>query len=69
MSGYGSPDDEAIHAGILAENGIRRIQSLAYVGKSNEYCIECGDRIPEARRLALPGVKKCVPCAEGRNPW
>ena len=69
MSGYGSPDDEAIHAGILAENGIRRVQALMYVGESSEYCIECGDRIPEARRLAVPGVKKCVPCTEGRNPW
>ncbi|WP_039918739.1 TraR/DksA family transcriptional regulator [Cellvibrio mixtus] len=25
-------------------------------------CGECGDPIPEARRLALPGVSTCVHC-------
>lgn len=25
-------------------------------------CSECGDTIPEARRLALPGVQTCVDC-------
>lgn len=25
-------------------------------------CEECGDDIPEARRLALPGVATCVHC-------
>lgn len=25
-------------------------------------CDECGDDIPEARRLALPGVDTCVHC-------
>lgn len=27
-------------------------------------CIECGKRIPKARREALPGVATCVKCAE-----
>jgi phage/conjugal plasmid C-4 type zinc finger TraR family protein len=29
-----------------------------------EECEECGDEIPEARRLAIPGVKLCVFCKE-----
>ena len=33
-------------------------------GVSLEYCEECGDRIPEARREALPGVRLCVHCQE-----
>jgi len=28
------------------------------------YCQECGVRIPQARREAVPGVQHCVECAE-----
>lgn len=28
------------------------------------HCEECGAAIPEARRLALPGVATCVHCQE-----
>ncbi|MEY0604640.1 TraR/DksA family transcriptional regulator, partial [Providencia huaxiensis] len=27
-----------------------------------EICEECGETIPEARRLALPGVRLCITC-------
>lgn len=27
-------------------------------------CAECGEEIPEARRVALPGVQLCVWCQE-----
>ena len=33
-------------------------------GESLEYCEECGDPIPEARRQALPGVRHCIPCQQ-----
>lgn len=26
------------------------------------HCVECGGRIPRARRTALPGVQRCVEC-------
>lgn len=32
-----------------------------YVGVSAH---ECGDKIPQGRREALPGVQLCVECAE-----
>ncbi len=31
-------------------------------GESERWCIECGEEIPEKRRVALPGVKRCVQC-------
>ncbi|MGY2258140.1 TraR/DksA C4-type zinc finger protein [Pseudomonas sp. SDO55104_S430] len=34
-----------------------------YTGVSATEC-ECGEEIPEGRRLAIPGVKLCVQCAE-----
>ncbi|MBP0484202.1 DksA/TraR family C4-type zinc finger protein [Sagittula salina] len=37
------------------------------VGESFTECAECGEEIPEKRRLALPGVKLCVDCASERQ--
>lgn len=31
-------------------------------GKSSTHCMRCGVAIPEARRVALPGVRSCVKC-------
>jgi len=37
------------------------------VGESLEFCAECDEPIPEARRKAIPGVKLCVACQGGRD--
>lgn len=29
---------------------------------TSPFCVECGEEIPEARRLALPGVSLCLGC-------
>ncbi len=31
-------------------------------GPSLEYCDDCGDEIPQARRLAAPGCTRCIAC-------
>ncbi len=31
-------------------------------GDSLTHCEECGEPIPQPRRLALPGVRRCVAC-------
>jgi phage/conjugal plasmid C-4 type zinc finger TraR family protein len=36
-------------------------------GEGETHCVECGDEIPERRRLALPGVVTCVACQSGRD--
>lgn len=65
MSGYAGPDDEAEHALIIAENGVKAIQSLL-VGKVLSECSDCGVDIPQARIDALTknGMKceYCVKC-------
>lgn len=36
------------------------------------HCEICGERIPEARRVAVPGVRLCVECQEeldGGSVW
>lgn len=36
-------------------------------GESLSECAECGEDIPEARRLARPGVKLCIDCQQERD--
>jgi len=31
-------------------------------GLGEEFCIGCGERIDEARRMALPSAKRCIGC-------
>ncbi|MFT6675958.1 MAG: phage/conjugal plasmid C-4 type zinc finger TraR family protein [Sulfitobacter sp.] len=36
-------------------------------GDSLSLCAECEEAIPEARRIALPGVKLCIDCVRERD--
>jgi len=51
------------------ESAVKRARSRLAQGESLLACEECGEPIPEARREALPGVRRCVPCqsAAGRR--
>lgn len=59
--------DEADIANDYVE---RQLQStlnnrVKYQGiESALYCEDCGDRIPDARREAVPGCQSCRDCAE-----
>lgn len=46
------------------EDAVKRARSQLQQGESLAACEECGERIPEARREALPGVRKCITCQE-----
>lgn len=37
------------------------------LGKGSEYCDECGEDIPQARRDALPGIRTCISCQSKRD--
>ena len=39
----------------------------APVGESLTHCADCDEEIPEARRLAIPGVKLCIDCQQERD--
>ncbi|WP_272520812.1 TraR/DksA C4-type zinc finger protein [Providencia sp. PROV223] len=43
---------------------LRLSQRTQYHGQSAKFCIECGESIPLARRIALTGVQHCVSCIE-----
>ncbi|WP_322867022.1 DksA/TraR family C4-type zinc finger protein [Aquicoccus sp. G2-2] len=57
---------EQIEASISDE--LARMQARkGPVGESLTHCAECDEPIPEARRVAIPGVKLCVDCAAERD--
>lgn len=69
MAGGWSRDgavNEQIEASVAEE--LERMRARrAPVGASLRECAECGEEIPEARRVALPGVKICIVCQEERD--
>lgn len=58
--------NEQIDASIAEELERMRARK-APAGESLEFCAECGEPIPEARRRALPGVKLCLDCQQERD--
>jgi len=44
------------------ESEVERARSRIATGESLRSCEECGEEIPEARRRAVPGVRRCVRC-------
>ncbi|WP_136442678.1 DksA/TraR family C4-type zinc finger protein [Pacificoceanicola onchidii] len=59
-------ENEQMQASIQEELARMKLRR-APVGESLAECAECGEEIPEKRRLALPGVKLCVDCATERD--
>lgn len=49
------------------KDGIRRAQSRLPSGPGLTHCTHCGTTIPEARRLAIPGVRLCTNCQEAED--
>ena len=49
------------------EDAVNRARSRMASGPGLERCEECGARIPDARRAALPGVRLCVACQSARD--
>ena len=43
-------------------DAVKRARSRTPRGSSLTHCEECGAKIPEARRQAVPGVRLCVSC-------
>jgi phage/conjugal plasmid C-4 type zinc finger TraR family protein len=54
----------AIHNNMNAISAVRRQLEKQAAEPSLEECEECGDEIPVARRLAVPGCRLCVFCKE-----
>lgn len=56
---------EQIDASVAGE--VARARSRLARGPSLELCEDCDAPIPERRRLAVPGVRRCVACQEAED--
>jgi len=46
------------------EDAIKRARAQLPSGPSLAHCGECGEAIPEARQVAVPGVRLCIACQD-----
>jgi phage/conjugal plasmid C-4 type zinc finger TraR family protein len=63
MASGWAPDgavQEQIDASI--DDAVKRARGALPRGESLEQCEECDAPIPYARRMAVPGVRRCVSC-------
>ena len=49
------------------EDAVTLARSRMSSGESLPECEQCGAAIPEARRKAVPGVRRCVDCQEAKD--
>ena len=54
----------AMHLSLNAVAGVRAKLAKQAMQPSLIECVECDEEIPEARRLAIPGVQMCVHCKQ-----
>ncbi|MGF1756104.1 DksA/TraR family C4-type zinc finger protein [Vibrio makurazakiensis] len=60
--GWANDDSVSQQIQNTIDDEISRVRNSIHHGESALYCEECGDPIPEARRLAIKGVNLCIEC-------
>jgi phage/conjugal plasmid C-4 type zinc finger TraR family protein len=65
----GWANDGAVQDQIDAtvKDAISRAKSQLPQGPGLTHCAECGQEIPEARRVAVPGVRLCLACQNAQD--
>lgn len=49
------------------KDAIKQVRGNLSQGKSRSDCLECGEVIPKARRLAVQGVQFCIECQSEKD--
>lgn len=60
--GWANDDSVSQQIQNTIDDEISRVRGSITEGESAHYCDECGDEIPEARRLAMKDVRLCIEC-------
>ncbi len=62
----GWTNDDGVQEQILdsLKDEIERVRNNLPKGESLQFCEECGEEIPLARRQALSGVRLCIECQQ-----
>ncbi|MGX9517911.1 DksA/TraR family C4-type zinc finger protein [Vibrio mediterranei] len=62
--GWANDDSVSQQIQNTIDDEISRVRSAASRGESALCCDECGELIPEARRIAIKGVRFCIQCQQ-----
>ena len=62
--GWSGEDDAQKQIDDTVGDAVARARSRLPAGESLRHCEDCGQPIPRARREAIRGVRRCVPCQE-----
>ncbi|MGM0517922.1 MAG: DksA/TraR family C4-type zinc finger protein [Pseudomonadota bacterium] len=65
--GWAKDGAEQAQIDDTVNDALARVRADIPDGESLEYCEECDEPIPEARRRAVPGVRLCVGCQSERD--
>ena len=65
--GWANDDSVSQQIQNTIDDEISRVRGSITKGESAHYCDECGDEIPEARRLAMKGVRLCIELVSQRQ--
>lgn len=66
MKGWGAQDDFQEQQKATIDDEVARARA-ALKGKGTLRCVECGKKIPDRRRQAMPNATKCVSCQENEE--
>ena len=51
-----------LHAIHVHLNAVAAVRRSILTGPSREDCVDCGELIPEPRRIAVAGCLRCITC-------
>jgi phage/conjugal plasmid C-4 type zinc finger TraR family protein len=57
--------DDTVADAVMAARA--RLAAGVSAEEGETHCVQCGEEIPEKRRLAMPGARTCVACQSGRD--
>lgn len=66
-TGWAPDGAEQAQIDASLEDALAQVRARLPQGESALLCEECGEPIPERRRLAVAGVRLCVSCQEEQD--
>lgn len=66
-AGYLGGDCVQAQIDATVDSAIDFARSQISTGVSLEFCVDCDEEIPEARRIAIKGCRYCVLCQSKRD--
>ncbi|HEV7163817.1 MAG TPA: DksA/TraR family C4-type zinc finger protein [Gammaproteobacteria bacterium] len=63
-SGWSKDGDVQEQIDATIKDALKNVRRRLPAGPSLKYCEECANEIPEARRVAMPGVRLCIACQD-----